>query len=119
MSRAESERSINNPNVHPDERVLRHPEHYASTLQRQLEHRQQFKAKNFDDQELPASKLKAPIDFNTVTEDSIAGIGGSVRPQQDKEMRYTDIPSTHKSIADGLVSYFGEECCIKMFNRQW
>jgi hypothetical protein len=35
------------------------------------------------------------------------------------ELKYTDIPSTVKSIADGLLPWYGEDCCVRIFNRKW
>jgi len=70
---------------------------------------------------LPALAMKAPIDFNTVTEEAEGGgnIGGSAKPGADESLKYTDIASTLKSIADGLLPYYGEDCIVRIFHRRW
>ena len=79
-----------------------------------------FKAKNVDEQPVPALSLQAPIDFNTVDEDNIAGgIAGSQAPDAGEGLRYIDIKSTLKSKADAMLLFFGEECTVKIFHRRW
>lgn len=80
-----------------------------------------FKAKNVDDQPLPAQLLNRPIDFNTVTEDNYGqgGVGGSEAPMAGEGLRYTDIKSTLKSKADAMLPFFGQECTIKTFHSKW
>lgn len=64
--------------------------------------------------------MQAPIDFNTVDEDNYqGGIGGSEAPDAGEGLRYTDIKSTLKSKADAMLPFFGEECTIKVFHRNW
>ena len=64
--------------------------------------------------------MRAPIDFNTVTEDNYAGgIGGSQAPDPGDGLRYIDIKSTLKSKADAILPYLGEEFTIKIFHRKW
>jgi hypothetical protein len=56
-----------------------------------------------------------------VTDDNAnAGIGGSLRPAvEESELNYRDIPATLKQYADGLLPWYGEDCCIRLFNRKW
>ena len=69
--------------------------------------------------------LRTHIDFNTVTENDIADAVGSVRSRNvdkfkpDGSLKYTDIASTLKSIADGILPFYGEDCCVKIFNYKW
>ena len=79
-----------------------------------------FKAKNVDEQVVPASFMQNPIDFNTVDENNYqGGIGGSEIPDAGEGLRYTDIKSTLKSKADAMLPFFGEECTVKCFHRNW
>jgi hypothetical protein len=61
---------------------------------------------------------KEPIDFSKVDGDESGGIGGSAKPG-DEELKYSDIPSTMKGFADGLVPYYGEDCVVRLFHRRW
>mmetsp|Transcript_11572 Transcript_11572/g.15656 ORF Transcript_11572/g.15656 Transcript_11572/m.15656 type:complete len:150 (-) Transcript_11572:719-1168(-) len=80
-----------------------------------------FKAKNVDEQVVPASLMSQPIDFNTVNEENYQGgaIGGSVAPDAGEGLRYVDIVSTLKSKADAMLPFFGEDCTVRVFHRRW
>ena len=77
-------------------------------------------SKNHDNLVIPAGG-KTAIDFNTVDEElNSGGIGGSAKPKVDEGgLKYTDIPSTLKLYADALLPWYGEECCVRLFNRKW
>ena len=79
-----------------------------------------FRAKNYDDQTVPALALKQPIDFNTVGEDieGGGGIGGSQMPD-DSGLLYKDIHPTLKSKAANIVGKFVEDCVVRIFNSKW
>ena len=64
---------------------------------------------------------KTAIDFNTVDEEkNSGGIGGSAKPQIDEGgLKYTDIPSSLKLYADALLPFYGEDMCVRLFNRKW
>lgn len=78
-----------------------------------------FRPKNYDDQAVPALALKAPIDYNQVTDDVGGGIGGSKAPDESESLEYRDIPPTMKMFADALCPYYGELVCVKVFHRRW
>lgn len=91
-----------------------------SKQQQPESHKKVFRAKNVDEQPVPAALLKAPIDFNTVDEDNMqGGIGGSEAPDAAESLRYIDIHPTLKSKADAILPFFGEECTVKIFHRRW
>ena len=80
-----------------------------------------FRAKNYDDQLVPALALKQPIDFNTVGEDveGGGGIGGSEKPDEKDGLQLRDIHPTLKSMAANIVNQFGEDCVVRIFNSKW
>jgi hypothetical protein len=80
-----------------------------------------FRAKNVDDQTVPALRLKEPINFQTVGEDieGGGGIGGSVKPDAEEGLNYKDIHPTLKSKAASIVNQFGEDCVVRVFNSRW
>jgi hypothetical protein len=54
-----------------------------------------------------------------VSDEVDGGIGGSEKPDQSESLEYKDIAPTMKLIADSILPYFGELCCVKMFHRRW
>ena len=69
---------------------------------------------------MPALRLQAPIDFNTVDEGNIqGGISGSVAPDPNESLAYSDINPTVKSKADAIVPFYGQDTAVRIFHRRW